>query len=91
MVNSRTILMAALLAAFAAGCANTTTTWSKKGSGMKQATADLKECAGEGQMLYDAAGLDGKPVAHVSKTTYAWRAGAPFEKCMTGKGYSKAN
>lgn len=91
MSNCRKIILVALLAGFAAGCTNTVTTWSKSGAGMKQAAADLKECAGAGGMMYDGKGLEGKPVAYVSKRTYASSAGSPFEKCITGKGYKKSN
>lgn len=89
MINSRKIVLVALLAGFAAGCANTTTTWTKAGVGMKQAAADLQECAGAGGLMYDGKGLDGKPVAYVSKNTYSSSAGEPFEKCIMAKGYKK--
>lgn len=91
MSYRRKIVLVALLAGFAAGCANTTTIWSKAGTGMKQATADLEECAGAGGFYYDDKGLDGKPVAYVSQRTYASTAGGPFEKCIMGKGYKKSN
>jgi hypothetical protein len=89
MSNIRKIVLVALLAGFAVGCASSTTTLSKAGTGMKQATADLKECAGAGGMLYEDKDLDGKPAAYVSKRTYAATSGAPFEKCIMGKGYKK--
>ncbi|MBT3351213.1 MAG: hypothetical protein HOC91_12330 [Nitrospinaceae bacterium] len=89
MRNCRKIVLVAILAGFAVGCANSTTTWSKTGVGMKQAAADLKECAGAGGLMYEGKGLDEKPVAYVSKRTYTSTAGVPFEKCIMGKGYKK--
>lgn len=91
MNNRRKIVLVALLAGLAAGCSSTTTTWSKAGTGMTQATADLEECAGDGGFYYDGKGLDGKPVAYVSQRTYSNTAGEPFEKCIMGKGYKKSN
>ena len=91
MTKARNILLVALLAVFAAGCAESLTTWSKPGANMGQATAVLKECSDTAGMLYDEKGLGDKPLAQVSHTSYSIWAGDPFETCMAGKGFKKNN
>ncbi len=90
MRNSTVLFGTVAILVLIAGCApTTTTTWVKSGAGMKQATKDLEACAGALGMLFDGKGLKGKPVAYSSQGTYSAGLGAPFEKCMMGKGYKK--
>jgi hypothetical protein len=89
MRNLTALLGTVAILALIAGCAPTTTTWVKSGAGMKQASKDLEACAGAAGMAFDAKGLKGKPVAYSSQRTYDAGLGAPFEKCMKGKGYRK--
>ena len=78
------MILLVLAAGLAAGCATTRNIWSKSGVSAKQAMKDLSACAGKTDLLYDRAGLDGKPLVTSTQRTTATK---PFESCMTGKGY----
>lgn len=72
------------VAALLSGCASDV--WVKGGVSRKQATADLKSCADEAGLYFQASD-EASVQGAVTQGSDLER--AAFEKCMTGKGYRK--